>query len=538
MRAYHHIVLLLAVCMFLFLFDLGNMALTDPNETFYAQTAKEMFESGKWAIPVVLGKCQFEKPALYYWLILASYKQFGVNEFSARLPSVVFGIAGIIGIYLLARLLFSPLCGLLSGLIMSTCVQYLALARGCVTDMVLMVFILFCLFFFLLAWTEKKKLYYLLSSVMAALAVLTKGPVGLFIPAVIVGLYVATGGRWKELRRVPVVWSVLVFLAVCLPWYIIVMKSHGGAFIEEFFGFHHVTRFLEPEHKVPLLPLLYYIPIIIGGFFPWSAFLPFGARFLYRKDSSASRVESHKLFLAFWFLTVFVFFSIARTKLVTYIFPLFPVMAVVTGRFWENFITDSAEDRRPPASMNISYSIFVFLAVAILTGISFVIGGKYVFIAPQLLLCGTVFLSGTVLSGFFFLYKKKFLAFFAIIFAVIALVFPMVKLVLPVVEMYESSKILAFKVRELAASDEPLGGESDHRYGIAFYSGRTDVEDIHPHSDLVNFVSRKQRVWGIIRLKHYNQFKRDEKDLYLEKVFESGKYAIVTNKPYRREEIL
>ena len=133
---------LLALCAFLFFFRLGSMALTDPDETFYAQTAKEMLNRGEWTTPYLYGKPQFEKPILIYWLIESSYKAFGVNEAAARLPSAVFGLLGVIAIYLLGTLLFDKRAGFLSALILATNVEYIILSRACITDMVLTVLML------------------------------------------------------------------------------------------------------------------------------------------------------------------------------------------------------------------------------------------------------------------------------------------------------------------------------------------------------------------------------------------------------------
>ncbi|MBU1083537.1 MAG: glycosyltransferase family 39 protein, partial [Candidatus Omnitrophica bacterium] len=151
-KDHKYLLILIAVASFLFFFKVGDMALTDPDETFYAQTAKEMLAADEWTTPLIFGQPQFEKPIFYYWLILISYKLFGVSEFSARLPSVVFGILGILGVYSLGRLMFSKLCGFISGLITATCVEYVMVSRGCVTDMVLTTAVLFCLLFFLLGW--------------------------------------------------------------------------------------------------------------------------------------------------------------------------------------------------------------------------------------------------------------------------------------------------------------------------------------------------------------------------------------------------
>ena len=166
--------------------------------------------------------------------------------------------------------------------------------------------------------------------------------------------------QWKEVKKIPVGTSIFVFLIISLPWYIVMWQMHGDAFVNEFFGLHNITRFLVPEHRHGTSPF-FYIPVLIGGFFPWSFFLPFGAWFIYKYDDISSKVKAHGLFLFLWFLAIFLFFSISRTKLVTYIFPLFPVLAVVTGRFWEMFLDETQKDRRLVKFMNVSYVALVVL---------------------------------------------------------------------------------------------------------------------------------------------------------------------------------
>lgn len=533
MRNIHFVIILLAITLLVVLFGLGNMALTDPDETFYAQTAKEMLNAGEWTTPLIFGKPQFEKPVLYYWLVMISYVIFGVNEFAARLPSAIFAVAGVIGVYLLGRVLYSRISGIFSGFILITCAQYLVLARACVTDMVLSVFILYSLLFFLLGWTSGKKAHYLLFSVMAGLAVLTKGPIGAFIPAAVVGLYIILSRQWKKIKDIPIFWCLLAFFAVSLPWYIAVTRIHGNAFLGEFFGFRNLTRFLEPEHRIGSSPF-YYIPVVLAGFFPWSIFLIFGAWDMQRSGEGPSRVNGRRALLLIWFLTVFLFFSISKTKLVTYILPVFPVMAVVTGRFWERYVFAGKEDMALRRAMNISYYIFIASSFAALAGICFFVRREYPQATEGTFLAGTVFLICLVLSMFLFFNGKKALSFFAIVLAVALSIIPVSMRILPVIEEFESSKAVSFAVKELSGPDEPLAGENDHRRGIAFYTGRTDIVDVHPYHELNEFVARKERVWGIIQLKHYEQLAGDRPGDISKPLFSSGEYVVFNNSPAKK----
>ncbi|MFH1664888.1 MAG: glycosyltransferase family 39 protein [Candidatus Omnitrophota bacterium] len=512
----------------LYFTDLGKMALTDPDETFYAQTAKEMYNADEWVTPRIFGKPQFEKPVLYYWLVMTSYKMFGVNEFAARFPSALFGVIGVVGMYFLGRLLFTPLCGFFSALTLATCVQYAILSRACVTDMVLAVFVLLSLLFFLTSLSKGGRAGYIMASVMASLAVLTKGPIGLFIPGLVIIIYLSVSRQWGRIKKVPVFWCVLAFLAVSLPWYIAVTRIHGGTFIGEFFGFQNVTRFMKPEHRIGTSPL-FYLPVIIGGFFPWSVFLPVGIWDIYRKRGGGSGVKAHGAFLLIWFLVVFVFFSVSRTKLVTYIFPLFPVMAIVAGRVWERFVSPDGGDNRLVKYMRASYTVLAVFVFAMLAGLYFFVKYEYPEAGKATLIAGGVFTGVFILSALMFSKDMRSRSFYTVALAVLLLSFPVVRYVLPVIEVSESSKAACLKVRELAAPHEAVAGESDNRRGVAFYTDRVDIPDIQNHQAQLDFFSRKDRVWGIIKRKHYDVLKKERPDL-VEPVFRAGGKVVITNK--------
>ncbi|MFC1570616.1 ArnT family glycosyltransferase [Candidatus Omnitrophota bacterium] len=531
MRNSHYIFILLAVAIFLFFFNLGSTALTDPDETFYAQTAKEMTAQGEWVTPHIFGEPQFEKPVFYYWLIMASYKIFGINEFAARFPSAIFGIIGVLGIYFLGRLLFSKECGFFSGLILATSMQYLVLARGCVTDMVLGTFIMLTLLCFLLGWMKERRSWYFLAAVCASLAVLTKGPIGLFIPGLTVLIYTAVTGEWKKFLKIPFFWCIVIFVLVGLPWYLAVIREHGAIFIGEFFGFQNVTRFLHPEHRIGASPL-FYIPIVIAGFFPWSIFFPVSCWNMFKTRVNPEKLKATGIFLAAWFGVVFIFFSISRTKLVTYIFPLYPAMAIVTARLFERFFALKREEN---PKFFLSYIFLVIFGIAAVitvvaiaydeygTGLMMAIAGG----------CASVFLIGAVCSLVLFLKDKKQMSFFSVVATILVLVVPLTLFLLPEVQAYESSKTLALKLKGLALSGEDVGGESDHRRGIAFYSDRIDIEDVHPYHDFKMFLERKDRVWGIIQKKHYDQYRKEKPDRFVQEVEWSGKYVLITNKPLK-----
>jgi 4-amino-4-deoxy-L-arabinose transferase-like glycosyltransferase len=532
MKTFWQILALVLVSCYLFLFGLGSFALTDPDESFYAQTAREMTEKNDIITPYIFGKPQFEKPVMYYWLIMASYKVFGINEFAARFPSALFGILGVIGVYFLARLIFrSDMAGFLSAVVMSTSAWYFILARACVTDMVLGVFILYCLYFFLRGMVSGGKRFFLLASAMAALAVLTKGPIGLFLPGVVIMVYMFTGKRLRELPKIPVFWSVLLFLAISVPWYVIAFKLHGKAFTDEFLGLHNITRFTVPEHRIGASPFFYF-PIVVLGFLPWTAFAFWSVyNFFREKCETADTVPGYKLFLAAWFLTVFVFFSASSTKLVTYIFPLFPVLAVMTGRAWQCFIEKGEGSSSNYRGIRYSSILYFIVCTAGIVGGYVALVLEYPKAIPAALHCMLFFGFGVAVSLFYFIKGARRELFASIVFTVLILVMPAMTKVTPIVEAEESSKRLTELLKGLSGPDDPWGGECDHRRGIAYYSDRKDISDVNGGDKLKVFLARPERVWAIVRQKHYDKADEAPDKVYIEKVAASGEYVLITNKP-------
>ncbi|MEI6863025.1 MAG: glycosyltransferase family 39 protein, partial [Candidatus Omnitrophota bacterium] len=269
------VIIFLALSWYLFFFRLDAMGLTDPDETFYAQTAKEMLSKNEWLVPHIFGKPQFEKPVFFYWLVEISFKAFGVNETAARLPSAVFGMIGIAATYFLGSLLFNKRTGLLGAIMLATSVEYIILSRACVTDMTLFSLMLLGALFFFYGHLKDRLYAYLLSAAFFALAVLTKGPIAVMLPGLALILYFVFTRDWKSFTKIPFLRMTAVFIAVAAPWYLAMYKVHGNVFIDAFFGFQNIIRFTQSEHKIGS-QVWYNIPILLGGFFPWSVFLPFG----------------------------------------------------------------------------------------------------------------------------------------------------------------------------------------------------------------------------------------------------------------------
>ena len=523
----------------LFLVGLSAMPLTDPDEVFYAETAREMLKEGQLLTPYIFGKPQFEKPPLYYWSVILSFKIFGINEFSARIASSIFGIFGVVGIYLLGKILINRRAAFFAGIILATSIKYLALSRACVTDILLCVLILYAFLFFFYGYlSESGKLKgYFLSSIFLALAVLTKGPIGVFLPVVIIGIYLVLTKELKKLKEIPLLRGTIVFLAVALPWYLLMHNVHGKEFIDVFFGFHNIVRFLKPEHRLGDV-FYYYVPILIGGFSLWVAFLPLGIWQAFREENR--KLRKTNLFLIVWFLVIFVFFSLSRTKLPTYIFPLYPALALLIGRLFDVFL-DRGLTRKQEKLMNISLYLFLALPIGGLAGLYIVAKRKYPAALSPSLIAGIVL----VLLMFFFvtaLLRRKYIK--GIIFYMMSFVifiFPLSYIILPEIGKYESSKHISKKLLEFAKSGEQLGAETRYRRGVAFYTKDEDILDVHKHHIITKFLLKKERVWCVIKDKNHIQLYTDDKRPYNKPtyvMYKFGKKVIITNKVLPGEKFL
>jgi 4-amino-4-deoxy-L-arabinose transferase-like glycosyltransferase len=210
-----------------------------------------------------------------------------------------------------------------------TSFEFFYMAKAAVTDMTLT----FCFTAALLAFLLK---HYRWLYLFAALATITKGPIGLAFPGAIILLYLAAGRRWAYLREMKIAQGIIIYLAITAPWYGAMIYYHGSDFIDTFIGFNNITRFTTPEHPEGAL-WYYYIPVIIAGFFPWTAVLVQSVKASWH---TYGQTFAHLQLLNIWAFFILLFFTISQTKLVSYILPMYPPLALIIGwylsRLWDN----------------------------------------------------------------------------------------------------------------------------------------------------------------------------------------------------------
>lgn len=384
------LLVLLALSGLLFFLGLGSMGLTDRDEGRNAEAGREMFASGDLLTPTFNGELRVAKPVFVYWLMTLSYHVFGVSEFAARVPSALFGVALIVMQYLFLSRLRGPAVGLFGALMLLLNVEMLALGRMALTDSVLIFFTTFSLYGFWLGLHETGSGRHWIWGfyVGMALATLTKGPVGLAVPLMTIILYLTAMRRWTVFwqRGFPIAGTLLLLL-LAAPWYAAMFLMHGDAYASQA-KLHTVGRFLSPMEGHSF-GFLFYVPVLLLGFFPWSGWLPFALYRAYKSwresretsgmkrealsehapDSRithhASRPHDHlEWFAALWIVGVFVFFTLSSTRLPHYIGPLFPAAAVLAALYWSQCLKD-------PLTKGIRGSIHVMMGLGYLLALGF-----------------------------------------------------------------------------------------------------------------------------------------------------------------------
>ena len=306
----------------------GALAVTAPVEVNYAQTAKEMLAAGDYLSPQIYGNYWYDKPIFFYWELIAAFSVFDVTDFAARFFPALFAAVGLVMTYAFARRLYDERTAFRAAIILGTGVLYSVLAKLILTDMSLFVFFGGTLAAFFIGYYEREQKYFYIAYACAGLAVLTKGPIGLLLPGLVILVCLALARDLSALRRMCIPTGLLVFAAVCAPWYIYMYFVHGADFVNTFLGIHNVLRATVSEHAQWDV-WYFYLGIYFIGMFPWSFALPFA---LYRAWRIRPDIDVRTLFLLVWAIVVPVFFQFMATKYPTYSFPAFLPTAILTAR--------------------------------------------------------------------------------------------------------------------------------------------------------------------------------------------------------------
>ncbi|HIJ60452.1 MAG TPA: glycosyltransferase family 39 protein [Nitrospirae bacterium] len=301
--------------------NLGSAPLFDVDEAVFAQASKEMLLSKDWINPTYNGVNRYDKPILIYWLMCITYSLFGVNEFSARLPSSLSGLLLALSLYFFSRKYLSKDKSIYVLIPLVFSPYFFVYTRAAVTDMTLTLFITLALLSF---YSDKKFLNNYGFHTFTALAFLTKGLIGIVFPYLISIAFILFTKDYKRLKSIFNPVGIVIFLILSLPWPVAQYNRNGFEFIEQFFLKHHFQRYTDviSGHKGPFY---YYLIAIIIGLLPWS-FLLYKAL----KETWYTRKDI-LVFSTLWLLVVIGFFSLSTTKLPNYILPAVPAVVLLIG---------------------------------------------------------------------------------------------------------------------------------------------------------------------------------------------------------------
>ncbi|MDO5305490.1 MAG: phospholipid carrier-dependent glycosyltransferase, partial [bacterium] len=375
------------VTYFLYFHNLGNFKLLDVDETRYVDMSRYMRETGDYMTLFLNGEYFFEKPPLYFWLENVSFAIFNaVNEFTARVPGCVEGIlTALVLFFTTKKFTKNTKLATISALVLLCSAEFLILSKTAILDILLgaMVSIsVLCGFMTFSAEEKQKKFYWWGFYLFSALGVLGKG-----IPAIAVpfGIMFVAGLYTKKLKEYfkPQYFLVglLMFFAVVIPWHKLMLSMYDPLFFDEYIIKHHIARFLGSDVIHRERPLLYFIPVILWGTLPFAhSFIALIVEKLSKlknfkgfKNISIPKFEEmneESKFLSLCLIGAIVtllFFSSSGTKLITYIIPIYPYLAVIIAKYWLEYIENCDHKK----GVEISSEIFNYLLIV--AGIGFAV---------------------------------------------------------------------------------------------------------------------------------------------------------------------
>lgn len=495
------IVLLLSFTIFFLFYGLvplfggAGLGLVGADEPRYAQVAREMLARHDYITPFLWGHPWLEKPALYYWRAMLSFVEFGVHDWSARLPSASFAFTLIVLIYLHMRR-FRRGGQLDAAMITLCCVGILSFARGASTDMQLAApFCIGMLGWY--AWYETGSKFWLFDLYFFnATATLAKGPVAPFLALVILVLFAALRKEWSVLKRT--IWwpGIVLYFAIVLPWFVEV-QLRNPTFLKSFFLQQNLERFGSNlyHHEQPFW---YYLPVVVLAVMPWAIIAIAAFADAIRTSLNewrARRRKNHYIgnmragdafpeFLVIWALVPIFFFSLSQSKLPGYILPAIPPLTILCGDYL-NRIRKSGRGLKPWLLIFHALLVGVLMAFVLMLPIHLLHPrhlplGRALVAAAMTGFAASVFVLITVVH-----YGVKRLR-MATIIPLIVLMFyifgvgplfglgalPYTKRNIQLIDMTFSARPLAHILSHIAPADEPVAVydvRRDTEYGLSFY---------------------------------------------------------------------
>lgn len=335
------VIILLLLGFLLYFGKLGQIPFYNYAESKEALVVWEMVHGGGWILPLRNGTEIPRKPPLFHWVgssvaLLAGQ----VNEFTVRFPSAFFATATVLLTFFFGRAVWNWKVGFLAALILATSPEWARWATYARSDMVLVFFLTAAGVAFFQLWQEGasrwRTIYLFYLSI--GLAILAKGPLGLILPALVVLCFVGISREFSFLRRMKLAEGTAIVLLVAASWYLLALWQAGDDFFRRQILSENIYRFLESDQGGPSRDhaFYFYLPALFTGMFPWSLFFPALILLLYY--SRRELRDKKLLYPIVWCLVGLVFFSLASGKRSNYLLPLYPMVALLCGVWWQELI--------------------------------------------------------------------------------------------------------------------------------------------------------------------------------------------------------
>jgi len=337
------ILLILSSFVLLYFYKLGVPSIWNPNEAFYAETPREMIERKDFLTPYFNYEYRFQKPVLMYWFVLPWYALLGYKEIAVRMVSAIAATWGVLVTYWLGKTIWnSKRSGLIAAIILASAFDYNSAARYASPEMLLTALITSSLVVFYKGYTDStkyKSLWYFLVYIICGFTTLTKGPIGIILPFLIITVFFLIKKDIQGLKKFISFKGLLIYLLISLPWYFFMIYRHGNEFYSVVFG-ENISRFLGKKGRPS--SLFYYFTVLPWNFLPGSIFII--PAFIWLKK--VIKKEDRILFPVVWFSVVFIFFSLSRSKLPPYIYSLFPALSIIIGGWIKMLWMDTQKRER------------------------------------------------------------------------------------------------------------------------------------------------------------------------------------------------
>ncbi len=359
------------ICWVVIFWRLSYLPLLDPDEAHYAEITREMLHAGQWLVPTLNGAPLIDKPVLFHWLQGASFSIFGASELAARLPSACAALALLWTTFWFGRRLFGTETGERGAMMLALMPLTFALSSIAVFDMIFTTFLFGAFATLMTAALERRWTMQVVGAALLSLAVQIKGPVAFVLLAIAIGVAYAVP-RLREPLRAVRWWAVFASAGVlALPWFVWMWFHFGKQFVDDYVLYNNLSLFLKPLYRQRFYPFFYF-RVFAAAFFPWCVLC--AGRLIdltWRRRWQA--IAPGEALLWVWTAVVFVFFTVSRFKLDTYIYPLAPTACLLASCAWQSAAHDD-----PRSTVATRWSLLLAGVLLIAAGVVALIACLYV----------------------------------------------------------------------------------------------------------------------------------------------------------------